>query len=66
MDRQIQQEYPGEPLTRDEYHAAAEASFDPCACGGRFRYDAPPRCPGCRSMPEQWAADPSAPHVFYD
>src|SRR4051812_44691109 len=45
MDRRIQAEYPGEPLSRDEYHAAAEATLDPCPCGGRFRYGAPPRCP---------------------
>ena len=52
FDREIQANYPGEPLTRDEYHAAAEATLDPCPCGGRFRYDAPARCPECRSTAE--------------
>ena len=66
MDRRIQREYPGEPLTRDEYRAAAEATLDPCACGGRFRYDAPARCPACRSTHEVWDRDPKASHVFYD
>ncbi len=66
MDRQIQRDYPGEPLTRDEYHAAAEATLDPCDCGGRFRYGAPARCPGCRSTYRQWAPDPDAGIVFYD
>ena len=66
MDRRIQREYPGEPLTRDEYHAAAEATVDACGCGGRFRYDAPARCPGCRSTSDQWERDPKAPHMFYD
>jgi hypothetical protein len=33
MDRRIQREYPGEPLSRAEYHAAAEATLDPCPCG---------------------------------
>lgn len=66
MDRRIQREYPGEPLTRDEYHAAAEATVDACGCGGRFRYDAPARCPGCRSTSDQWERDPKAPHIFYD
>ena len=28
MDRRIQAEYPGRPLTRDEYHAAAEATVE--------------------------------------
>jgi hypothetical protein len=32
-------------LSRDEYHAAAEATLDPCACRGQFRHDAPARCP---------------------
>ena len=54
----------GEPLSRDEYHAAAEATLAPCSCGGRFRYDAPARCPNCRSTREQWERDPAmARHV---
>jgi hypothetical protein len=32
----------GEPRSRDEYHAAAEAPLEPCPCGGPFRYDAQP------------------------
>jgi hypothetical protein len=66
MDRRIQREYPGEPLTRAEYHAAAEATLDPCSCGGRFRYDARARCPECRSSSQQWDRDPEAPGMFYD
>ncbi len=66
MDRRIQREYPGEPLTRAEYHAAAEATVDACSCGGRFRYDAQARCPECRSTSEQWDRDPEAPGMFYD
>jgi hypothetical protein len=66
MDRQIQREYPGEPIGREEYHRLAEATLQPCACGDRFRYDAPPRCPECRSQPEQWNPDPKAPGMFYD
>lgn len=66
MDRQIQAEYPGAPLTRGEYHAAVEATLEPCACSGRFRYDAPARCPSCRSTSEQWDPDPSGGHVLYD
>jgi hypothetical protein len=66
MDRRIQLEYPGEPLTRSAYHAAAEATLDPCPCGGRFRYKAPARCPSCRSTRGQWDRDPGAQGVFYD
>jgi hypothetical protein len=66
MDREIQEHYPGPALTRDEYQVAAEATLEPCACGGRFRYAAPAPCPGCRSDAAHWEPDPSAPHVFYD
>jgi hypothetical protein len=66
MDRRIQAEFPGEPLTRDEYRAAAEATLGACACGGSFRYDAPTRCPDCRSMKDQWDQDPHGPRMHYD
>ena len=66
MDRRIQAEYPGKTLTRDEYHAAAEATLDACDCGGSFRYDAPARCPGCRSTQDQWDQDPAAGSMHYD
>ena len=36
------------------------------ACGGRYRYDAPPRCPGCRSTSEMWAEDEAGESVIYD
>lgn len=65
-DARIQRDYPGEPLTEEAYHAAAEASLEPCACGGRFRYNAPSRCPGCRSTKEQWDVDMSRAGVLYD
>lgn len=66
MDRRIQREYPGEPLTRAEYHAAAETTLDPCSCGGRFRYDAQARCPACRSTSEVWDRDAEGLSMFYD
>ncbi len=66
MDRRIQEEYPGEPLDEAGYHAAAEATLDPCPCGGRFRYDAGPRCPACRSTQEAWGEDPTVGMVCYD
>ncbi len=66
MDRRIQREYQGKPLTRDEYHAAAEATLEACACGGRFTYDAPARCPECRSTHDQWDEDPHGSGIHYD
>jgi hypothetical protein len=66
MDRQIQRDYPGEPIDRATYHAMAEATLEPCPCGGRFSYDAPPRCPKCRALRDQWDRDPKAPTMMYD
>ena len=66
MDRRIQAEYQGEPIDRDEYHALAEASLEPCGCGGRFRYNAEPRCPACRSDSRDWEPDAKARSVLYD
>ncbi|MBI3745186.1 MAG: hypothetical protein HY264_01415 [Chloroflexi bacterium] len=57
MDARIQAEYPGEPLSDVEYHAAAEATLDPCSCGGRFLYAGPgsmPRREGSTSESGTW------------
>ena len=66
FDREVQRTFAGPTLSRDEYHAAAEATLEPCLCGGRFRYDAPARCPTCRSTAEEWDHDSTAPTVHYD
>jgi hypothetical protein len=66
MDRRIQEEFDGRVLSREEYHVAAEATLKACACGGTFTYDAPARCPGCRSTEEQWDEDPSGGFICYD
>lgn len=66
MDRRVQHEYAGEPLSEAAYHAAAEATLEPCTCGGRFRYDAVARCFECRSTSEKWDLDLEAPSVLYD
>lgn len=66
MDAEIKATYPGRARTRAEYQAGAEATLEPCACGGAYRYDAPPRCPGCRSTPDRWNEDPNGPMMFID
>ncbi len=50
QDRTVRESYEGEPIGQKEYHAAIEKQFRPCRCGGRYRFDAPPRCPACRSQ----------------
>ena len=48
-DEYILKNYPGEPLSEEEYHKAVEKIAGKCKCGGQFRFNAPPRCPKCRS-----------------
>jgi len=66
LDQRIKEGFTGPVLTGEEYRAAAEESLEPCSCGGRFRYDAPMRCPTCRSTAERWEPDPSAGMALYD
>jgi hypothetical protein len=66
MDAEIKATYRGPTLTRAAYRAAAEATLGPCACGGAYRYEAAPRCPGCRSTPDRWDEDPRGAMMFYD
>ena len=65
-DSQIQPVTPGDSLGPAEYHAAVEDRLGPCACGGRFRHGASPRCPGCLSTEEMWDVDEAGEVVFHD
>jgi hypothetical protein len=48
-DKEVQEQHPGPPLSEEEYHAEVERVAGGCHCGGRFTFDAPARCPKCRS-----------------
>ena len=48
-DLWIQENYPGEPITEEEYHRAVETFAGKCDCGGHYRMDAKARCPKCHS-----------------
>ena len=63
-DEQIQAEYAGEPISESEYHFQIENNLDSCRCGGRFKFDAPQRCPKCRST--KLLADKNGDFVLYD
>ena len=63
-DRDVKENYPGEPLAEDEYHRIVEEMAGTCTCGGRFRFDAPPRCPNCHSDDLEY--DEDRPSVMYD
>ncbi len=49
LDKHIKDNYPGEPMSDEEYHAAVEQISGGCSCGGSYKFDAPPRCPKCKS-----------------
>ena len=58
--RYIPENTPGPPLTEGE----TETLIRKHRCGGRFRFDAPPRCPKCRSTDID--LDERGPTVMYD
>ncbi|SRR6266498_855525 len=63
-DLQVKAEYSGPALSEPEYHAAIESPLKRHKCGGRFQFDASPRCPKCRST--ELEPDPDGPMILYD
>ncbi len=63
-DRRVQEHYPGEPISEEKYHRIVEDLCGECDCAGGFRFDAPPRCPECRSA--DYRKDPDGQEIFYD
>jgi hypothetical protein len=51
-----------EPLSSEEYFAAVEVAAGQCDCGGKLSFDAPARCPECRSTRYR----ESGPPICYD
>lgn len=48
-DKAVREHYPGEPISEEEYHGKIQEILGQCECGGHFRFNAPARCPQCRS-----------------
>jgi hypothetical protein len=64
FDKYVQENYPGEPMSEEEYHAAVEQIAGSCGCGGSYKFRAPPRCPKCKSTElEEYDA---GPYIMYD
>jgi len=63
-DENVRENYPGEPISEEEYHAAVEKLAGKCRCGGEFRFGAPPRCPECGSADLE--EDTDGEEVCYD
>jgi len=64
FDKHIQENYPGTPLSRKEYHSIIEDMLGKCKCGGIFKFNAPPRCPKCKS--KDFSNDPEGQVIMYD
>ncbi len=61
-DREIQEHAPVEPISQAEYHRGVEAVAGKCECGGQYTFDAPVRCPECRST----RLEEGPPTIMYD
>jgi predicted Zn-ribbon and HTH transcriptional regulator len=48
-DEDVRKNAPVEPISEDEYHKGIEVLVGKCRCRGNYTFDAPPRCPKCRS-----------------
>ena len=62
-DRFIQENYQGDPLSEEQYFLKIEDMAGNCECGGRFTFEADPRCPECRSL--DFTTDPDE-YIMYD
>jgi hypothetical protein len=62
-DRYVQEHFPGEPISEEEYRLGVEEFVGACSCGGHFRFDAPTRCPKCSSTDLEYDASQG---VTYD
>lgn len=62
-DKNIQDNYAGEPISENEYDSAVEQIAGKCKCGGNFRIAAKPRCPKCHSTDFK---DSGGTMFFYD
>ena len=63
-DDYIRKNYPGEPITKQEYHKEVEKSAGHCTCGGQYKFNAPSRCPNCKSA--NIVRDPDGRMICYD
>jgi len=50
IDKNIQENYPGESISKKKYHSEVEKIVGKCGCSGQFKFEAPPRCPKCKSL----------------
>lgn len=61
-DRHVQEHAQVEPISEDDYHKRVEGFAGSCACGGKYTFDAPPRCRKCHSD----RLEEGKPEIEYD
>ena len=63
-DKRIQEEYNGESISEAEYRSIVEKLAGNCECGGKFKFDASPRCPECHSV--HYSRLEGSPDIYFD
>jgi hypothetical protein len=63
-DNYIRENYPCEPIAAQDYHKEVEKIAGNCNCGGQYKFNAPARCPNCKSV--NIVQDPDGMMLYYD
>lgn len=63
-DRTVQATFEGEPLEEEAYLREVERFAGRCGCGGKFSFQALPRCPDCGST--SFEEDPAGEMLCFD
>jgi Zn finger protein HypA/HybF involved in hydrogenase expression len=48
-DKYVREQVDLQPISEEEYQRGVEKRAGKCKCGGKYVFDAPPRCPKCHS-----------------
>ena len=48
-DKCVREQADVEPISEEDYLRGVEKTAGNCKCGGKYVFNAPPRCPKCRS-----------------
>jgi|LGOV01.1.fsa_nt_gb Zn finger protein HypA/HybF involved in hydrogenase expression len=65
-DEVVKRSCRGKPLSQEDYHRKVEEWAGKCNCRGSYRFEAPPRCPKCKSTNFGPPKDGIIVDSFYD